>query len=70
MDLILSQLQLTQVRVSLSNEQQKAQWQKEINDWFKGYETILVKGQYILEERVHEIGCDDFNNTFGTNLKY
>jgi hypothetical protein len=70
MDLILSQLQLTQVRACLSTEQQKAQWQKELNDWFDGYETILRKGEYIVEERPIQIGCEDFNKTFGTNLKY
>ena len=70
MDLILNQLELTQVRACFSNEQQKEQWKKELNAWFDGYEVRLVKGQYIVEERVEEIPSDVFNETFGTKLEY
>lgn len=70
MDLILSQLRLTKVNASLNNKEQKKQWQKELNDWFQGKETILINNKYIVEDRVKQISCKDFNNMFGTNIKY
>ena len=46
------------------------QWQDELNDWFKGLETILKDGKYYSETRVYPIAAEDFNAAFGTNLKY
>lgn len=66
----LNQLMLSEVNDKLSNEQQQAQWTKEVDAWFKGWETIRVGDDYIIEERVIPLSADFFNKTFGTDLKY
>ena len=67
---VYSQLNLTPVNKNLSDTEQYFQWQDELNDWFKGLETILKDGKYYSETRVYPIAAEDFNAAFGTNLKY
>tara|TARA_R100000541_G_scaffold44889_1_gene51928 strand:- start:535 stop:747 length:213 start_codon:yes stop_codon:yes gene_type:complete len=70
MDWTYEQLRLTEVSKTKTPQQQKEQWQKELNDWFDGFETIRVGDNYIVEERVVQLSAEVFNGLFGTNLKY
>tara|TARA_B100000780_G_scaffold81782_1_gene55808 strand:+ start:442 stop:654 length:213 start_codon:yes stop_codon:yes gene_type:complete len=70
MDWTYEQLRLTEVSKTKTPQQQKEQWQKELNDWFDGFETIRVGDNYIVEERIVQISAEEFNGLFGTNLKY
>jgi len=70
MDWTYEQLRLTEVSKTKTPQQQKEQWQKELNDWFDGFETIRVGDNYIVEERIVQISAEVFNGLFGTNLKY
>lgn len=70
MDWTYEQLRLTEVSKTKTPQQQKEQWQKELNDWFDGFETIRVGDNYIVEERVVQLSAEVFNSLFGTNLKY
>ena len=70
MDWTYEQLRLTEVSKTKTPQQQKEQWQKELNDWFDGFETIRVGDNYIVEERVVQLSAEGFNSLFGTNLKY
>ena len=56
----LNQLLLTEVNDKLTDVQQKAQWQTEIDQWFNGWETIRVQDNYIIEERVIPIPIETF----------
>ena len=70
MDWTYEQLRLTEVSKTKTPQQQKEQWQKELNDWFDGFETIRVGDNYIVEERIVQLSAELFNGLFGTNLKY
>ena len=70
MDWTYEQLRLTEVSKTKTPQQQKEQWQKELNDWFDGFETIRVGDNYIVEERIVQISAEEFNGLFGTKLKY
>lgn len=56
----LNQLLLTEVNDKLTDVQQKAQWQSEIDKWFNGWETIRILDNYIIEERVIPIPIETF----------
>tara|TARA_R110002126_G_scaffold97661_1_gene227412 strand:+ start:1700 stop:1900 length:201 start_codon:yes stop_codon:yes gene_type:complete len=56
----LNQLLLTEVNDKLTDVQQKAQWQSEVDKWFNGWETIRVQDNYIIEERVIPIPIETF----------
>tara|TARA_R110000744_G_scaffold359711_1_gene467057 strand:- start:752 stop:952 length:201 start_codon:yes stop_codon:yes gene_type:complete len=56
----LNQLLLTEVNDKLTDVQQKAQWQSEVDRWFNGWETIRVQDNYIIEERVIPIPIETF----------
>ena len=70
MDWTYEQLILTDVSKTKTPQQQKEQWQKELNDWFNGFETIRAGDKYIVEERVVQLSCEEFNELFGTKIKY
>jgi hypothetical protein len=70
MDWTYEQLNLTEVSKVKTPEEQKKQWQKELNDWFDDLETIRDGDNYTTETRVEQISAEEFNEVFKTNLNY
>lgn len=70
MDWKYEQLVLTDVNEAMTIDEQYKQWHKELEDWFKGLETIRDGNNYIVEQRVVQLSSMAFNKLFGTNLDY
>jgi hypothetical protein len=70
MDLTYEQLVLTNVNEAMTIDEQHKQWQMELDNWFKGLETIKDGNNYFVEERVLQLPKTVFNKMFGTNLDY